>query len=169
MNRPAYWAGAVALALALSVGGCGAPGESEDARTEDTMNQDEAATRVTEHIEGVVAALPEGAELEPRQGMNVAACDDPTDGGPRDRVTVSERLWIRGLPVEDNEANTDLMVAYWTDNGYEVVMDERPDNQSVTVRHTEDSFNVSLRVTDQGSLSLAASSPCVWPEGAPGS
>ena len=167
MIRWKHWAGAVTLALAVS--GCGESGESEAADTEDTMNQDEAATRVQEHIDGTLTALPEGAELETRRGTLFAACDDPTDGGSQDRVTVSERFWIRGLPAEENDANIDLMVEYWTGNGYEVLRDERPDKSSVTVLHTEDAFHVSLRVSNQGSLSIGASSPCVWPEGTPGS
>ncbi|MFB8764854.1 hypothetical protein VSQ99_20480 [Nocardiopsis alba] len=133
----------------------------------ETITQDEAAAKVQEHIDGVMSSLPDEAELETRQGMNFAACDDPTDGGPKDRITVSERLWIRGLPTEENEANIELMHDYWSNNGYRVLRDERPDKPSITVESEEDAFRVSLRVSDQGSLSIGASSPCVWPEGTP--
>lgn len=114
-----------------------------------------------------MSSLPDEAELETRQGMNFASCDDPTDGGPKDRITVSERLWIRGLPAEENEANIELMYDYWINNGYRVLRDERPDKLSISVEDEEDAFRVSLRVSDQGSLSIGASSPCVWPEGTP--
>ena len=134
---------------------------------EETITQDEAADKVWEHINGVMSSLPDEAELETRQGMNFASCDDPTDGGPKDRITVSERLWIRGLPAEENEANIELMYDYWIDNGYRVLRDERPDKLSISVEDEEDAFRVSLRVSDQGSLSIGASSPCVWPEGTP--
>ena len=137
------------------------------ASMEETITQDEAADKVWEHINGVMSSLPDEAELETRQGMNFASCDDPTDGGPKDRITVSERLWIRGLPAEENEANIELMYDYWINNGYRVLRDERPDKLSISVEDEEDAFRVSLRVSDQGSLSIGASSPCVWPEGTP--
>jgi hypothetical protein len=131
------------------------------------MNQDEAATRVREHIDEAMAALPEGAELEERRGTLFGSCDDASDGGPPGRVTVSERFWVRGLPVEDNEANAELMLEHWTGNGYRVLRDERPDRLTISVEHEEDSFRVTLRVSDEGSLSLGASSPCVRPGGTP--
>jgi hypothetical protein len=169
MNRPTHWACAVAATATLLVSGCGPgqPGTEQAAETEETMNQDEAATRVREHIDEAVAALPEGAELEERRGTLFGSCDDASDGGPPGRVTVSERFWVRGLPVEDNEANAELMLEHWTGNGYRVLRDERPDRLTISVEHEEDSFRVTLRVSDEGSLSLGASSPCVRPGGTP--
>ncbi|WP_116243837.1 hypothetical protein [Nocardiopsis sp. FIRDI 009] len=165
MNPRTYTICAIALALAVS--GCGTTGDGSTAMNETTITQDQAATKVQEHIDAALTALPEEAELETRRGTLFAACDDPTDGGSRDRVTVSETFWIRGLPVEDNEANIELMHEYWTGNGYRVMRDERPDSLSVTVEHEEDSFRVGVRTSDEGSLSISASSPCVWPEGTP--
>lgn len=156
----------VTLGLALS-----ACGSTQDGNTEmnESMTQGEAATKVQEHIDGVMSSLPDEAELEKRQGMIFASCDDPTDGGPKDRVTVGERLWIRGLPTEENETNIDRIYDYWTNNGYQVLRDERPDKLSISVEDEEDFFRMSLQVSDQGSLSIGASSPCVWPEGTPNS
>lgn len=153
------------LVIALVVSGCGFI--SEAGSMTETMTEDEAAERVQEHINGTLAVLPEEAELEARKGLLFAACDDPTDGGSKGRVTVSERSWVRGLPVEDNEANIDLMYEYWTNNGYQVLRDERSDSMTVTVEHEEDAFRVGIRVSNKGSLSLGASSPCVRPDGEP--
>jgi len=50
-----------------------------------------------------------------------------------------------------------------------VLRDERPDKLSISVEDEEDFFRMSLQVSDQGSLSIGASSPCVWPEGTPNS
>lgn len=150
---------ASALVLILcTTAACGTlPGE--------TITEDEAAEKVQEHIDGTLAALPEDAELETRQGTLSAACDDPSDGGPRDRVTISERFWIRGLLHEDNDANIDLMHEYWAENGYEVLRDEREDKVSIVVENEGDAFRMSLRVSNKDSLSLGASSPCAWPDG----
>ncbi|NYH55751.1 hypothetical protein HNR06_005340 [Nocardiopsis arvandica] len=136
---------------------------------ETTITEDEAAERVREHIDDTMTALPDTAELEERRGTVVAACDDPTDGGSRDRVTVSETFWVRGLPAEDNEANIELLHEHWTSNGYRVFEDLRPDDMFLSVEHEKDAFGVTVQVAGDGGLSLSASSPCVWPEGTPGS
>ena len=134
---------------------------------EETITQEKAAEKAQEHIDNAMAALPDDAELEEQGGTNIAACDDPTDGGSRDRVTVSNGYGIRGLPVEDNDANIDLLHEYWTANGYRVLTDSRPDDVFVSVVHEEDAFMMSIQASIQGSLSIGASSPCVWPEGTP--
>ncbi len=131
----------------------------------ENMSRDQAAEKVQEHIDGTLTALPEGAELEAREGLLFASCDDPTDGGAKDRVTASETFWVRGLPAEDNEANIDLMYEYWTENGYRTLHDLRPEDNFVTMEHEEDSFRVSVETSNKGSLSLGASSPCVDPDG----
>ncbi|MFE1165761.1 hypothetical protein [Nocardiopsis sp. NPDC058789] len=135
---------------------------------EETITEDEAAAKVDQHIANAVAALPETVELEPLGPVAFASCDDPTDGGPRGRVTVSLDQWLNGLPVEENEQNAELLYQYWTANGYRVLRDERPDKLSIAVENEEDGFLMSLRASIQGDLSLGASSPCVWPEGTPG-
>jgi hypothetical protein len=157
-----------AIVLALAATGCG-PGVSGGSGTETTMTEDEAAEKVREHIDNTMTALPEEAQLEERRGTVVAACDDPTDGGSRDRVTVSETFWVRGLPVEDNEATVELLHEHWSSNGYQVFEDLRPEDVFLSVQHSEDAFGVTVQVAGDGSLVLSASSPCVWPEGTPDS
>ena len=165
MNGTIHRIAALVVASMLSGCGIGTTGETD---MNETITQDRAAEKVREHIERTLTALPDEAELETRRGTLFASCDDATDGGPGDRVTVSETFWIRGLPVEDNEAGIERMYEYWTANGYRVLRDERPDSLSLTVEHEEDSFRVGVRTSDKGSLSISASSPCVWPEGTPG-
>jgi hypothetical protein len=166
MIRFRLWACAMGLALAATGCGPSAPGETG---TETTITEDEAAQKVREHIDSAMAALPEAAKLEERRGTITAACDDPTDGGPKDRVTVSETFWVRGLPVEDNEANIELLHEHWVSNGYQVLEDLRPEDMFLSATHTEDAFGVTVQVAGDGSLALSASSPCIWPEGAPDS
>ncbi|MFE6389155.1 hypothetical protein [Nocardiopsis dassonvillei] len=166
MIRFRPWAWVIALALVAT--GCG-PGESGESGTEATMTEDEAAEKVREHIDNTMTALPEEAELEERRGTIVAACDDPTDGGSRDRVTVSETFWVRGLPVEDNDATFELLHEHWSSNGYQVFEDLRPEDMFLSVEHAEDAFGMTVQVAGDGSLALSASSPCVQPEGAPDS
>jgi hypothetical protein len=134
---------------------------------EKTITQDEAAEKINQHVTDAMAALPETVELEPLGPVAFASCDDPTDGGSKNRVTVSQRHWITGIPAEDNDQNADLLHDYWTTNGYRIIRDERPEKMSISVESEEDAFKISLRVSAQGDLSIGASSPCVWPEGTP--
>ena len=127
-----------ALMLTIYSTGCGYM-----AGMKETITQDQAAEKVQEHIDGIMSSLPEEAELETRRGTLFASCDDPTDGGPKDRVTVGERLWIRGIPTEENENNIDRIYDYWTNNGYQVLRDERPDKLSISVEDEEDFFRMS--------------------------
>ncbi|NKY80381.1 hypothetical protein HGB46_17600 [Nocardiopsis dassonvillei] len=166
MSRARHWV--CAAVLTGVVAGCGSNAPEETGGGE-TMNQDEAAENVQEHIDKAVTVLPETLELQPVGGVNVAACDDPTDGGSGDRVTVGRSYWLDGLPVEDNEANIDLLTEYWTANGYRVLTDSRPDDVFVSVENEEDAFRMSVQASVEGHLSIGASSPCVWPEGTPDS
>lgn len=130
----------------------------EDPILEDNMNEDEAADRVEEHVDQAVSVLPAGVELEPLTEPIVGGCDG---GGDDESVTVSHTYWLRELPSEDNESNAETLHQYWSNNHYEVLRDRRPDKLSISVQHTEDAFRMSLRESEEGTLSLGASSPCV--------
>ncbi|WP_198658981.1 hypothetical protein [Nocardiopsis sp. FIRDI 009] len=131
------------------------------------MTQDEAYERAEEHIAGAVAVLPETVVLSSLGGDLSNPCFDTVDGGASGIAAVGRTYWLRELPVEDNEANVDLLYEYWTANGYQVTDDGRPDDLAVFVEHEEDSFRMSVQSSVQGSLSISSSSPCVWPEGTP--
>lgn len=159
-------AAACATLTALILTACNT-GQEQRSGMEETINQDEAAQKIDQHITEAAAVLPDTVKLEPLGPIAFASCDDPTDGGPKDRVTVSQRKWLTGLPTEDNEQNVDLLHDYWVSNGYRVIHDLRPDELFVTVESETDAFNVSVQSSDEGDLSIGASSPCVWPEGTP--
>lgn len=160
MIRSALWAPIAVLTLMLS-----ACGTSE--YEEETMTQDEAAERAEEHINDAVAVLPDSLELESSGGVTANPCDDLANGGAEGPVSVGLGYWLRGLPVEDNEDNVELLYRYWIDNGYQVTGDQRPNKLAVFVQNEEDSFRMSVTSSIQGGLSISASSPCVWPEGTP--
>ena len=140
-----------ALALILCTAAC-------NSRPVQNMTEDEATEKVQEHIDGALTALPGTVELDPLSGPVVGGCDG---GGEDEDVTVSHAYWLRELPTEDNEGNAELLLQYWSDNGYETLRDRRPDKLSISVENTEDAFRMSLRESDQGTLSIGASSPCV--------
>lgn len=141
--------------------------EPSEGQQENTMNQDEAAERVEEYIDDAAAALPGDVELEPEGDTTFASCDDPTDDGPKGRVIASHVYRLSGLPTEANEANAELLHQYWTGKGYEIILDRRPERIYISAESSGDAFTIFLRSSVQGTLSLGASSPCVWPDGEP--
>jgi hypothetical protein len=134
---------------------------------EETLDKDQALERVEQHIENAIAALPDSVQPEARGAIDGASCDDPTDNGPKNRVTVSHRYWLRNLPSENNDQYVETLHDYWTSNGYRVRYDRRPEKNSISVDNEEDSFGMWVRESKQGYLSIGASSPCIWPEGTP--
>lgn len=140
--------------------------ETEES-SEENINQDDAEAKIEEHLEEAAAVLPEGVELEPVGDMTTGACDDPSDGGPKGRVTVNHAYWLRGLSAEDHETAAESLHQYWSDNGYDVLEDSRPEEIYLWVEHPEDAFRMSLWSSVEGDLSIEATSPCFWPEGQP--
>ncbi|WP_049568070.1 hypothetical protein [Nocardiopsis sp. SBT366] len=150
--------------LAFTVAGCGSAPETEatpDPVAEDLINEDEAVEKIDEHINDAVAVLPGDVRLEPLGQPNFGGCEG---GGENEPVSASHIYWLRDLDPEDNDANAEALHQYWSDNGYEVTSDRRPDKLSISVRNVEDGFGMTLRVSDEGTLSVGASSPCFHPE-----
>ena len=131
------------------------------------MTQEEATEKVGEHADDTLTALPEEAQLEERGGPGSPPCGNPSMLSEEDRVTVSEFFWIRGIPEEDNETALELMHNHWTDNGYQTLTDNRPDDPFINVRNEEDSFQVAIEYNKYGDLALTVRSPCLWPDGTP--
>ncbi|MBB4934246.1 hypothetical protein F4561_005066 [Lipingzhangella halophila] len=132
-----------------------------------TLNQEQALERVEQHIGNATANLPDSLHTESLGVIDGASCDDPTDNGPKVRIIVSHKYWLDGLQPEDNEHHAELLHQHWTNNGYTVLTDDRPDEIYISVENNEDGFRMSLQESAEGSLSLGASSPCIWPNGSP--
>lgn len=142
--------------------------EGKEENMKNALTTNEAVERLEEHIANTVSVLPETLHLEPiGPVIKGASCDDPTDGGPQDRVTASRRYWLDGLSIKENETNVELIYQYWINNDYVVLEDLRPEKIFVSVQHEEDNFRMSVRSNVEGYLSIGSSSPCFWPDGAP--
>lgn len=132
-----------------------------------TMTEQQAAQRADEHIQRAVAALPEKPTLTV-QYEDSAECLDPTDNGPRGRFEVGKTYWLDGLPADRNKETVDALYDYWTANGFRVLSDKRSaSDMFVSVENNDDAFRMSVQQSDEGDLSLGASSPCIWPDGTP--
>jgi hypothetical protein len=145
--------------MAVLTSGCGG-----DVRN--TITQQEAAKRVEEHIHAVVALLPKEARLE--QGLSTPQnCDDPTDNGPRGRITESHTYQIHDLPPAEYNAYFDTIKQWWETHNYQILADSRPKAMYLWAENKNDSFRISVKSNDVGGFYVISTSPCVWPQGTP--
>jgi hypothetical protein len=168
----------VVLACVLFVTACGGDGgdtaadgagptSAENGGHMRTMTEDEATQRAEDHIRRAVAALPEQPTLTPLRSGSTE-CLDPTDNGPQGRYEVSRSYWLDDLPKDRNAEFVDALYEYWTANNFRVLTDKRDaHDRFVSVENNDDAFRMSVKQSVEGDLSLGASSPCIWPNGAP--
>src|SRR5699024_5038176 len=164
------------LGCLLLVTACGAHGSPSSMDTSSnqgdnmqTLTLKQAAERADEHVKRAVAALPVEPSLRPLDvGNSPLECKDPTDNGPPGRYEVGTTYWLEDIPKSRNTEFINILYRHWTHNNYRILADDRSrDDKFISVEHNEDAFRMSVQLSDQGDLSLGASSPCVWPDGTP--
>lgn len=131
-----------------------------------TITAREAADRVERHIRDLAAAIP-GARLEPVGPPLTVPCGGIVGGEEDGRVYASRSYYVRDIPAERNETTIQTAIDHWTANGYTV--DTTAREQGIVRATASDGTHVDVQEsTDQTrTLSLGASSPCVWPDGTP--
>lgn len=131
-----------------------------------TITQEEAARRVDENVHAVTALLPKEARLE--QGLSTPQnCDDPTDNGPRGRVTESHTYQIHDLPPADYNAYFATIKQWWETHDYQILADSRPKDMYLGAENKNDGFRISVKSNDLSGFYVTSTSPCVWPQGTP--
>jgi hypothetical protein len=135
-----------------------------------TMTQQQAANRVEHVLQSTAAVLTPRPHLELNQPLSVVGpCLDPADGGSENRVIVPRSYWLRGISPQDNASIGMQVLDFWKKQGYLIahthgVGTDQPD---ITGRTRPDDFLISLEWSADGSLSIGATSPCIWPKGTP--
>jgi hypothetical protein len=154
--------------VAVAVTSC-SPSDNPGGPMKNTITQQQAIERVDQYIHDAVAALEPPVRLEVQYGSDDSACDDPTDNGPKGRITVSRVYWLNDLPAEKHSAYIDALKQWWQDHDFALGRDDRPDDIYVTAENRHDGFRMGIEgtVTGPPRLSLGASSPCVWRKGTP--
>lgn len=148
-------------------GGSTDGGGTEGRQPVGTLTIEQARQRAQRHIDSAVEALPVTPELT-LQRDDELECTDPDDNGPRGRYQVGRTYWLDEIPAERNAEIVDTLHGHWTSGDFRVLADERSaDDRFVSVEHEGDAFRMSVQQSKDGSLSLGASSPCVWPDGHP--
>jgi hypothetical protein len=145
------------------------PGMAVAGSGPDTSTQAQAEARATGILRQTAAALSLRPRLDfdPSLPNQTATCltDSATAG---ETVSVNRTAWLRGLPGRDDDAAGQQVLAFWRRQGYQILdysglNDGQPGIDAVST----DYFTVSLDTSQDGTLSLSASSPCVFPHGTP--
>lgn len=150
--------------IAFAVAGCAGTGGDDMAGP--TITVQEAAERVERHIRDLAAALP-GIRLEPIGRLLTPPCGGIVGGREDGRVYASRSYFVLDLPADRNDDTVQAVLDHWAAEGYAVSTASRehgtvraaaPDGTQVDVRESLDATRT---------LSIGATSPCVWPDGTP--
>jgi hypothetical protein len=153
---------AAAMTALMILASCG---NGDDVKT--TITEEQAKQRVEDYVRQTLSALPAEARLEVLSAASSVSCDDPTDNGPKGRVTVGNTYWVRGLPKEGHTEFFDTVIAWWKQHNLTVLADRRPQVNLIRVENKQDGFRITFDENPAGDLTLGADSPCVWPNGTP--
>lgn len=142
-----------------------------------TLDEGQAGQRLEQHVAAALRAFGTPPAVELASELRTE-CDDPTDFGPKGRIQVSRRYWLRGLDTAAADG-FDVLHRHWTSSGYRVLEDARDravvDGKTgetlpaplLWVEHEGDGFRMTLVSSARGHVSLSTTSPCIWPEGRP--
>ncbi|MEV8566815.1 hypothetical protein AB0436_14820 [Streptomyces sp. NPDC051322] len=102
-------------------------------------------------------------------GSATAQCLDPTDGGSEKRRVVSRVYWLRGVGKADNQRLGQQVLHLWKKQGQLITSATGvgTDKPEIHGGSKPDDFLIALEASDNGWLSIGATSPCIWPQGTP--
>ncbi|MFJ3692616.1 hypothetical protein ACIPW9_00685 [Streptomyces sp. NPDC090052] len=155
--------------LVLALAGCS---QSEAARPKNhkTITHEQAAARAEQLIRETVNELTPRPKLEIYQpGSADAPCLDPTDGGSENRQVISRGYWLRGISRADNRSIGKQVLHLWKKKGDLITSTTKigTDRPEIHGGSKPDDFLIALESSDNGWLSIGATSPCIWPQGTP--
>lgn len=130
-----------------------------------SITRDQATERADAYIAEVVAALT------PTPTLTLVGRDKITCGQnpATDRISIGHRYFLDGLSTDRAQVNRyiDVLLDFWTSRGYRVHRDERPVALALVVKNPQDEFLIGVQTSQEGYLSIAVDSPCIWPNGTP--
>ncbi len=97
-------------------------------------------------------------------GGGVKSCQEPSDGGSEDRVTLTRNYWLKGIPREEAKDVVRKVFENWKEAGH--VVDAAPDYGrrvvAANLRSKPDDFLMQVAMGLGGQLSVGVTSPCFW-------
>jgi hypothetical protein len=157
---------AVALAL-LAVSGC----SGSSVNHQPSMTQQQATAHADQIIQDTVAALNPRPQLEADQYLtSTSPClDDTNPQSAMGLIVVARGYWLRRIAQNANASIGEQVLRLWRKNGWVISTTEGIGTSApqITGLAKPYAFRISLQSSDNGSLSLGASSVCIWPSGTP--
>ncbi|MEV0589527.1 hypothetical protein [Nonomuraea sp. NPDC050310] len=147
----------VPLAL-LTIAGC--------AMQDQSFTQQQALARVEQLIRDTAAEVTPRPRLElVPYGTEAEEC--PSDAEANGRVTVNRAYWLRDVPRADLLRVSRQVRAAWERQGHRLIAAGDGDNPDLSGESQPDRYTLALTWADGDQLYLAATSPCIWPDGTP--
>ena len=131
-----------------------------------TMTLAAAKQRDRDNVNAVIGALPVTAQLSPPDGIaSGGACSGGLEEAVSGQYDDSVSFRLQGVASSSNQAIFGALRSFAQQRGYKPVS-SKPDYESFK---DSEGFGVALAESPDTSktLTLQASSPCVWPNGTP--
>jgi hypothetical protein len=124
------------------------------------MNQDQAKARVKALVTGTVRSVAPEVQATVDQSIadEVGDCLPPAN----DKVAVKFTMQLAQSSSDRNKQIADATKAYWQQQGYHILSVFDSPAPRVIAR-TQDGFDLTYIVSNEGSSSVNADSPCVVP------
>ncbi|MFB9526384.1 hypothetical protein [Nonomuraea roseola] len=135
---------------------------------EPTMTQAQALARVDQLVAETAAALSPKPRLELIQSsVPFSMCLD--EGKSENQVVVNRAYWLRDVPSSENMNIARQVHAFWERQGHVITSTGgwQVGHPSIGGESRPDEFILALTWSAGDDLYLAATSPCVWPDGTP--
>lgn len=139
-----------------------------DASSSQTPAQ--ALARAEDLIRQTAGVLRPRPRLEPLAGQSTSSpCLEPHDDGAQDRIVVSRAYWLREVPGAANMEIARQVMDHWQRQGHVITSTGgfQVGHPSVGGVSRPDGFILALVWSEGDRLYLAATSPCVSPDGMP--
>ncbi|MFF2406422.1 hypothetical protein [Streptomyces sp. NPDC058092] len=124
-------------------------------------------SKAEQAAEDLIQEAIRGVSPEPRLesfGGGVKSCQEPSDGGSEDRVTLTRNYWLKGIPRDDAKNVVRKVFENWKEAGHAV--DAAPEYErrvvAANLRSKPDDFRMQVAMGLGGQLSVGVTSPCFW-------
>jgi hypothetical protein len=135
-----------------------------------TITQTQALTRVEQLLTSTASAL----DPEPRLESNAifptsSRCLDPGLAESSKQVVASRAYWLRDIPAKQHIAIAHQVRDHWIQQGHVITGTGGVEagHPNISGETRPDGFILALGWAEGDHLYLAATSPCVWPDGTP--
>jgi len=135
-----------------------------------TITQAQALTRVEQLLTSTASVLDPRPRLELNTIFPTASsCLDPGPAESSKQVVVSRAYWLRDIAAKQNIVIAHQVRDHWIQQGHVITGagGVEAGHPNISGETRPDGFILALGWAEGDRLYLAATSPCVWPDGTP--